>query len=281
MRQLKVTLYRNIDAFVRRCPIALSGATSHPSRPAKRTTQSQQGQRKSRRIVGAGGDDDTGAWAGARADTKHSAMQSSDDHAAIAETTASIEAVPLVSSSDDLQDIGFANDEPRDKRNPLHTLSYSDLDVRTRIFILKSLCDWQLETIDHPDSTYRRDNKLFGNGKFEADDLRAAPFALDRHGAEYWYFDDDCRVYMQSPVDPNTTLHRDHGNVDAKNMVTGFGTRQWKTIAMSISDLENLLSKLNSKKYKAETDLREQIAVILEDWKTTFASIEHKGVLCL
>jgi hypothetical protein len=107
----------------------------------------------------------------------------------------------------------------------------------------------------------RRDIRLFGDGKLAPEQLRWGPFGTDAQGNDYWYFNDQCRVYREGAPLPVR-----YSKATGSSLLAGWKKRSWEVVAGSIDALDELLAKLNAKKGKGEKPLREELAAILEFW---------------
>lgn len=287
VRQLKVTLYSKIDQFASRYPEAidedLRRRSPKKAKPAKRF---RKGKRASRRLRASEGADDneqsyeedSGEEEGCEG--VKGLGSAPDLPLNVADLNGEVQAsmeiadltVPRGDRVEDLSDLGMAAEDYRDDRNPLHAQSYFQLPLRTRVIIVKALCDWQLETRDEEESVDRRDIRLFGNGKFAAEDLRVEPFGWDRHGHEFWYFDDGYRVYRERVTERSSSSPKNRRGT--KRLITA-PPRQWDTIATNPEELEAFLGSLNKKKHKVEAELRSFLAELLEEWRASASSLER------
>ena len=278
-------LYQRIEDFAARYPDVITVAAKKENAPAKKKVW-RQGKRASRRVRGEeavasliGGDDDSGSGSGSGSDEDDSA----DDDEAGARSGDTESGASGAQGGDDggddnhsgngtfdseaytqemefLKGLGLA-DEEIDERNPLHKKSYYEIPARTRLVILKSLCDFQLETYDDETSKDHRDFKLLRDGKLEPDDLRVEPFADDRDENLFWYFDCGSRVYRETRADQSPKSRR-----GASKLIT-LPAQKWEAVACTIEELEAFLGKLKKKKHKSEVDLRKALDEILDDWK--------------
>ena len=282
LRTLKVFLYHKIEEFAQRYPEAVNSEAKAKAAPKKKVWR--QGKRASRRGRG----EDAAAAAAAAADADDSDEDESDEdededededgeggthggddqgdgdqsgNGAVFDEQAYSQEMQF------LKGLGL-EDEEMDERNPMHKKSYFDLPPRTRLVILKALCDWQLETHDDETNKEYRDMKLFRDGKLEPADLRVEPFADDRQENLFWYFDCGSRVYRESRADMSPKSRR-----GATKLIT-LPAQKWEAIACDIEELEAFLGKLNKKKHKSEVDLRKSLKEILEDWTENFTARE-------
>ena len=67
---------------------------------------------------------------------------------------------------------------PRDDRNPLNHTTYDQLSLRTRVLLMKALCDWRLD--EEPEPGVR--DAVIDDAKFEPWQLRVDPLGWDCFG---------------------------------------------------------------------------------------------------
>ncbi|XP_055536475.1 protein split ends isoform X2 [Wyeomyia smithii] len=121
--------------------------------------------------------------------------------------------------------------------NPFNTdTDFEKLPLRTKILILKYLCDFRLDSADVYNS--------FAN--LEADSLRVEPLGYDSKGSAYWYFF-GTRLYRE---DYETISGK--GNKSSKRSV-------WQVICFIEEDWRNLAGKFQRSKNENERALLQQL----------------------
>lgn len=113
---------------------------------------------------------------------------------------------------------------------------FEKLPLRTKILILKYLCDFRLDSADVFNS--------FAN--LEADSLRVEPLGFDSKGSAYWYFF-GTRLYREDYDVPSGK-----GSKSAKRSV-------WQVICFTEDDWRNLAGKFKRSKHENERALLLQL----------------------
>lgn len=121
--------------------------------------------------------------------------------------------------------------------NPFNTdTDFEKLPLRTKILILKYLCDFRLDSADVYNS--------FAN--LEADSLRVDPLGFDSKGSAYWYFF-GTRLYREDYDIPSGK-----GSKSSKRTI-------WQVICFTEEDWRNLSAKLECSRNQNERDLHHQL----------------------
>ncbi|XP_053689703.1 protein split ends isoform X2 [Sabethes cyaneus] len=121
--------------------------------------------------------------------------------------------------------------------NPFNTdTDFEKLPLRTKILILKYLCDFRLDSADVYNS--------FAN--LEADSLRVEPLGYDSKGSAYWYFF-GTRLYREDYETPSGK-----GNKSSKRSI-------WQVICFTEEDWRNLAGKFQRSKNENERSLLQQL----------------------
>lgn len=121
--------------------------------------------------------------------------------------------------------------------NPFNTdTDFEKLPLRTKILILKYLCDFRLDSVDVYNS--------FAN--LESDSLRVEPLGYDSKGSAYWYFF-GTRLYREDYETPTGK-----GNKSSKRSV-------WQVICFTEEDWNNLAGKFQRSKNENERALQQQL----------------------
>ncbi|XP_055611475.1 serine/arginine repetitive matrix protein 2-like isoform X2 [Uranotaenia lowii] len=116
---------------------------------------------------------------------------------------------------------------------------FEKLPLRTKILILKYLCDFRLDSAD----------VLFKLANLEADSLRVEPLGYDSKGSAYWYFF-------------GTRLYREDYDVAATGKGNKSSSKQgsiWQVICFTEEDWHNLASKFNKTRNEDERALHLQL----------------------
>ncbi|XP_058830193.1 protein split ends-like isoform X2 [Topomyia yanbarensis] len=121
--------------------------------------------------------------------------------------------------------------------NPFNTdTDFEKLPLRTKILILKYLCDFRLDSADVYNS--------FAN--LQADSLRVEPLGYDSKGSAYWYFF-GTRLYREDYETPSGK-----GNKSSKRSV-------WQVICFTEEDWRNLAGKFQNSKNENVIALHQQL----------------------
>ena len=275
IRQLKITLYQYIDAFCDRYPQAIDEELLHPRKTAKKAKVFRRGKRSSRRLK-------PGEEAGEEEEEDDEEEEEEDDEggddeddegaaAGTGDGGADVKTEPAeVDGELDPDNLGILN-KYRDQRSPLHTQSYFEIPVTTRVVILKALCDWKLETSEDEYSKAEREHLI--GGKLDPDDLRVEPIGEDKKDTIYWFFEKiGCRVFKES-------LAKDAASPKIKRgSAVCSPPTEWTAAATNIEELAALIKKLGgakSKKRNADAELAKELQPILEDWQENFDARER------
>ncbi|EAL40485.3 AGAP005186-PA [Anopheles gambiae str. PEST] len=118
--------------------------------------------------------------------------------------------------------------------NPFNTdIDFEKLPLRTKITILKYLCDFRLDS-EHVSSTF---------ADYDADSLRLEPIGYDRNGSSYWHFF-GTRLYREDYVSGGGKSKA------AKSPI-------WQVICFTEEDWRNLANKLDNSTNAKERTLHE------------------------
>lgn len=124
--------------------------------------------------------------------------------------------------------------------NPFNTdTDFEKLPLRTKILILKYLCDFRLDSEDVC-------NTFAG---YEADSIRLEPIGYDRNGSSYWHFF-------------GTRLYREDYSSGGGKSKLSKGT-VWQVICFTEEDWRNLAQKLDNSTSHKERDLH---ALLVENF---------------
>ncbi|KAI9265790.1 hypothetical protein EDC94DRAFT_604113 [Helicostylum pulchrum] len=124
--------------------------------------------------------------------------------------------------------------------NPLSKSEFNSLDTDVKLYLLRSLVEWQLQ-----DSLAVKSILEYHNSNTSRDQInpvRAIPIGVDSKKRNYWQFGDSCWIWREKP----------HFKLNC----------EWETVCRDRQDLERLVKDLSSSNNRAEKAL---IKVITEE----------------
>uniref|UniRef100_A0A182IRR8 DDT domain-containing protein n=1 Tax=Anopheles atroparvus TaxID=41427 RepID=A0A182IRR8_ANOAO len=121
--------------------------------------------------------------------------------------------------------------------NPFNTdTDFEKLPLRTKILILKYLCDFRLDSLDVCTT--------FAN--YEADSIRLQPIGYDRNGSSYWHFF-GTRLYRED--------YATGGKPKSTKAAAKAAASVWQVICFTEEDWRTLTQKLDNSTNAKERDL--------------------------